>query len=762
MQSTSASTGQTSGSAGRPADAHKPAWWRSPAILPAIGLVATGTIIGFDSVTALALTIFEGNIVAAILVAAALAGGWFVPLIGLGREPWRDRLMVGAGLGVGSLSLIVLALGSAGLLNRPAVVALAAALAIAALLRVAVDLHRTQASRAAEVDRCGSAPERRAALATARYESIALTPLHYLWLLGCPFLAIAAMAAVMPPGILWTEEAGGYDVLEYHLAVPKEFFDAGRIFFMPNNVYSNMPSNSEMLSLFMMHLRGDAIEAAMMAQLANVVLAGLFVAASWWAARLYSRRAGIVAGVLAATTPWIAYLAGIAFVEVGMLAMGMLSLGAMLRAMGDGSKRAEDCSPLKDPTPDGKASERGRGSTELVPVAHPIRWAIAAGLLAGLACGYKYTAVPLVALPIGLLALFASTSLRQRLLLLATFIIAAAVTFSPWLVRNVINTGNPVFPLAYSVFGAKPDAWDAELNARWQHAHGWAGSSLQPHESTLRAAFSRTVRDWRLGIVLVLLALLGAIRTRSLGLVVLLIVQIAVWYTSTHLFARFAVVFVLPMVILAARAFASVRMRLVASLLVALIILGGAWNLFHLAGLYYVHTRVPPYGRVLAAHGHTNWFVQGDWPGCEYLKIVNALDPGSRVMLVGEARTFYLQTPHDYATVFNHHPLALAVGQFMPDVTATATAPDTADSRVSDPGARKVLKWLADRGITHVLVNWWEMERLQATYGLEANLNGNLFARLEGAGLARMGDFTIDEALPQDKNYATLYEVTHE
>ena len=43
-----------------------------------------------------------------------------------------------------------------------------------------------------------------------------------------------------------------FDVLEYHLQGPKEYFQAGRIAFLPHNVYTNMPFGVEML-----HLLGD-------------------------------------------------------------------------------------------------------------------------------------------------------------------------------------------------------------------------------------------------------------------------------------------------------------------------------------------------------------------------------------------------------------------------------------------------------------------------------------------------------------------------
>jgi hypothetical protein len=539
----------------------------------------------------------------------------------------------------------------------------------------------------------------------------------------------------VPPGILWHEEAGGYDVLEYHLAVPKEFLEAGRIFFMPYNVYSNFPLNSEMLSLLMMSLRGDAIDAAFTCQIANVWLAVLFAAGAWWVGRQYSQKAGIVAGVLAATAPWLVYLSGIAYVETGMLALGMLAIGAMLRAV-----------------------DSGRNAPG---------WAVAAGLLAGFACGYKYTAIPLIAIPIAVLPLVAGRHGSRRWQCVILFGLAALAAFSPWMIRNLVNTHNPVFPMGWSIFGAKPGTWDDELQSRWVKAHGAAGSGLKRSDSRVLAAFERTVGDLRIGLMLVLLAIAGAVKARDrrvAAFLLLLAVQLAVWATQTHLFARFAVVLLLPLVCLGGLAALPFRGRLGPWLLAVAVTAGAGWNLYHLVGLYYDHLGPGPGGR-LQPYGHTNWFTHGEWPGCEYLKPLGEMK-GVRLMLVGEARTFYLRQPHEYAVVFNHHPLAQAVRRIRAErgsLPAAGSGPASEPAPregAEDPVAdRKVVRWLAGRGITHVLVHWQEMARLRGTYGFEESLTPSLFNRLEGAGLMKMGDFMYEDG---GLAYATLYEVPNE
>ena len=48
-----------------------------------------------------------------------------------------------------------------------------------------------------------------------------------------------------------------FDVLEYHLQGPKEYYQSGRISFLPHNVYTNMPLGVEMLHLVGMEVLGD-------------------------------------------------------------------------------------------------------------------------------------------------------------------------------------------------------------------------------------------------------------------------------------------------------------------------------------------------------------------------------------------------------------------------------------------------------------------------------------------------------------------------
>ena len=48
-----------------------------------------------------------------------------------------------------------------------------------------------------------------------------------------------------------------FDAIEYHLQGPKEYYQAGRIAFLPHNVYTSMPFGVEMLHLLGMEVLDD-------------------------------------------------------------------------------------------------------------------------------------------------------------------------------------------------------------------------------------------------------------------------------------------------------------------------------------------------------------------------------------------------------------------------------------------------------------------------------------------------------------------------
>ena len=78
-------------------------------------------------------------------------------------------------------------------------------------------------------------------------------------LVAGPFLLVMALGAMLP--------TIDFDAIEYHLQGPKEYYQAGRIAFLPHNVYTSMPFGVEMLHLLGMEVLDDWWWGALVGQL---------------------------------------------------------------------------------------------------------------------------------------------------------------------------------------------------------------------------------------------------------------------------------------------------------------------------------------------------------------------------------------------------------------------------------------------------------------------------------------------------------------
>jgi len=358
---------------------------------------------------------------------------------------------------------------------------------------------------------------------------------------------------------------------------------------------------------------------------------------------------------------------------------------------------------------------------------------IICGLSAGLACGCKYTAVPMIAIPVIVGATWIGGSLRTRLRSVLIVSATTFITFSPWLAKNVIMTGNPVFPLAHSLFQTYPSGWNKQTAARWQRGHALhsatpesaSGSSDIQSAAALSKLGQRGTLLWqhipadhyqRFGAIVLLCPLLLLRRRRrardddasDLLLWFIAALQLGVWVLATHMFARFAVPLLIPLCLLAGWGMDRDSTRLwYAGTRLALLV-GVAWNLSYVVELHEAES-MP--GLPVSA------IYDGEFPPFRpYVAVNEGLSAGAHVLMVGDARAFYYRRHVDYTTVFNVNPFADAV------------------ARSENPDA--IMIWLRDQGYTHILVHWAEISRLRHSYGFPASITPTLFARLHQVGLA--------------------------
>ena len=682
-------------------------WRRHPWHFACVaGVLACLCIQGAQTAQLVSLVLLTDGLFAAVVVVAATLGGTCISRVfRLEPLPWRWRILLGASLGLGALGILVLVLGTMGLLGRGlwwAILTVTAAIGLVHLLR----LHQSE-------DHAKPIP-------------CPVDKGRWMWMLLCPFVALILLVAVTPPGVLWSEEGFGYDVLEYHLQTPKEYWAAGQIDYLPHNVYANFPANAEMLYLLAMVLRGDPVDGAMSSKLINAAMALLTVAAAWLLGREHSVQAGRTAAIVCGSAGWLTYLSGVAYVENAMLLFGMMSLAALLRAT------------------------RLRHDARL-------RWIAVGGTLAGFACGCKYTAILFIAVPFMILVALANwRSLRARLLATGIFALTVLIASAPWWVKNAVMTGDPVFPLAHSVFHAEPEGWgpqEADHFARSHQPEPVAkadGRDLASSNVTsipmqrLQAYWERVHGDSsrRFGLVLLVLALGGLILAagdRNVWLLLLVyIAQGVIWATTTHLYARFAVPMLLPLVALAARSASTRRSIPIGALHTAILTVGVIVNLVSMATLYRQH--LYPDGQKLPVEGSTGWFTEGVHQAHRHLAVVNReLPPDAHILMVGDAKAFYFARAVDYTVVFNRNPFVETVRH------ATTEA--------------EIVGWLIDQGYSHVFVHWMEIHRLRGSrYGFPDEITPDLFLRLGQAGLERTHVFTVTGSAA-DPAYGELYRV---
>ncbi|MGC1273948.1 MAG: glycosyltransferase family 39 protein [Planctomycetaceae bacterium] len=624
-----------------------------------------------------------------------------------------ERNVVCFGLGTAAWSLLTLAFGLAGWLSQPLFAGVLLSAMAAELVLIIQGRRSNPTKRSGEF----AMPDRR---------SIVLAGIAM-----APFLLAAVLGSMLPPF--------AFDVKEYHLGGPKEWFLDGRVHFLPHNVYTSFPALTEMLSLSAMVVRDDWYRGALAGKL---LLAGFLplTAAAVFATgrRLFGATAGLIGAVIYATTPWAYQISVIAYAEGGLTCYLALSLLAVVATL--------------------QQWRAGRASFVMV---------LLAGLFAGSAMACKYTGVVQVVVPLGI-ALVAGCCLyrnrpaaagrasrdepaergeiaierrRRGWQVVAIYALGVCLAVGPWLVRNVVETGNPVYPLMWTVFDGRD--WDAELNAKWRAAHSpphhqpasiftdMAGIAAESHGQSL------------LVFGLAPLALLGSHRRSAAWLWLYVGFLYVAWWTLTHRIDRFWVP-LLPVACLLAGAGAvgptslpsrdadpiAERLHWLWRFVCGAGIVGAV-----LLNCVYLRPQQPAGTGFLADLDAATQAAAT--PGIAALN--RTLPDGAKVLLVGEAEVFDARFPLIYNTVFDRNIFEAWTAQpseAMPGENRTLRSPD------------EIRRTLADHGVTHVFVNWREIMRYRTTYGFTPFFTPDRFEELRQVGV--LGEPSDVRTIPLD------------
>jgi len=618
------------------------------------------------------LAIWPLDLIWTFLTSAPLALGWVAAAAGFGwpvrvwllRGDQRGALLQ-IGLGIAIMLGLDATLGTAGVLQWGGAAGAWATLGPGWLLLAAQLIRNSRRVKGAESH----------------------LPHPLVWC-AAPAIAVLLTAACSTPGWLWESEFGGYDALSYHLQLPKEWMAFGAIRPLEHNVYSFLPGYVEAAYYHLALLRGDAIQSAYAAQLLHtfITIAAACAIGRLIQSLLISEAAGAIAMVLALGTPWT--------IVVGSLAYNEMFVVLFLACSGLIAAEQTHC-----------ARKRG----------------FAIGLLAGAAVGAKLTAAGFVALPLGAMMLV-TLPLRQCVTIAMFAAASCTAMLLPYLMRNGIAAGNPVFPFATDVFGQAH--WTVEQAVTWRRGHmsdvGISDRLTALWNQLMRygwgpAPVAESGEPWKpQWSVLFLLGMGGAVaaavrrpRTSPMarGLLAMLVVQIAYWAFFTHLQSRFMLPALVPLVGLAVLGGFAIAHRLRQAghprAFFALAILSTLWAA-QPALIFVGENQGAPAARIglidfMTGQLHASQLARATTES-ERLELLATAPPAlflntllprnARTLLVGDAAPFYYTGDIAYQTTWDRGPMseALRTG--------------------SDPIAH-----LRAAGFTHVLINLGMLER---------------------------------------------------
>ncbi len=263
--------------------------------------------------------------------------------------------------------------------------------------------------------------------------------------IGLLVVALAGLVALV--SVLAPSDLYDWDTLAYHLALAKVWLAQGQMSFVSYDHHSNFPYIADGLSVWGQAWGGQAGAKSFMLAYAFYGCFAVFglarahygAVAAWWST------------VAFATVPMVVWESGTAYIDVAHSLFG--GLGIWLAA---GLVAADE------------NEEKGR-------------WILPALLLGG-AVGSKYTALQTVPILGLVLLVYAFARKAARPMDVVKMGLVALAIGSPWYIKNVVNTGNPVYPFFYSVFHGKNwDAFAARIYSNEQQTFGAARPMAEPY-----------------------------------------------------------------------------------------------------------------------------------------------------------------------------------------------------------------------------------------------------------------------------------------
>ncbi|MBN1899760.1 glycosyltransferase family 39 protein [Candidatus Sumerlaeota bacterium] len=265
----------------------------------------------------------------------------------------------------------------------------------------------------------------------------------------CLLLVYALYYAMAPPF--------SWDAQVYHLLIPKIYWLEKGFTSIPLNAYSNMPHNQELLYLAAMLLGDDVVSKLVHFLMAFILSLSMYA----FARRYFNTRTGLLAPLLFLCNPAVYAQLGIAYIDVGLALFCFWMMVCLVEYFRSGKTG----------------------------------YIIGMGIFCGMAMGSKYTMI--YAFTSGTILLLFSPYIllrgddfsgaksgidriiRKQIRAFGIFFATSIILLIPWWIKNYLFTGNPVYPMMFSVFGGRE--WSAQQSAwliDWQRSIGMGRSLI--------------------------------------------------------------------------------------------------------------------------------------------------------------------------------------------------------------------------------------------------------------------------------------------
>ena len=345
--------------------------------------------------------IISAFIAVILFLLAAGVGLSVLKLFRLSTIKPEDAGVYGAALGIGLFGYLILAVGIAGQFNLVAVLVGLAALVVPALLGLNWLCRLWRENR--EVVEPGVEKSR-----------------PFLWWVSVSVIGLVAVCGV----IAALAPQFGADTLRYHLAAPKWFIRVGRVEFVPF-LFFNLPMNIEMIWGLGLLFQRESVGIVIHWFMGLLAASGVYLIC-----REHINKAGsLLAAAVLLTMPLVTYNATGSSNDLPVMLYTVLAVHGFLHWRKNQKKE----------------------------------WLYLAAVMSGFAAANKYTGLytPFALMVCLCVAIIKDRQWSQIRSLLPLCVLVTVVAGSPWYLKNLLFTGNPVWPMFYPILGGK--GWSNEL-----------------------------------------------------------------------------------------------------------------------------------------------------------------------------------------------------------------------------------------------------------------------------------------------------------